>query len=187
VADGGQAAEVHLVHDPWRPVPGRGGHLGPDPGPAERGDLDGRAEVACFTTAPLAETLRLAGTPRLRLVVSADQPGFDLCAALSRVSADGRRITQLATGVSRWRGEDGLQPRPRQVELQPLFVRLAAGERLRLALAPAAWPQIAVNPGDGSLPAGGSGPLHRVVTLRLQLAGARLALGPFPPAEPGAD
>jgi putative CocE/NonD family hydrolase len=182
-----QAATLQLVHDPWRPVPGRGGHLGPDPGPAERGDLDRRAEVACFTTAPLAEPLRLAGTPRLRLVVAADQPGFDLCAALSRLSADGRRITQLATGVSRWRGEDCLHPQPRQVDLQPLFASLAAGERLRLSLAPAAWPQIAVNPGDGSLPAGGSGPRHRIVTLRLRLAEARLRIEPFPVAEPGAD
>jgi hypothetical protein len=175
------------VHDPWRPVPGRGGHLGPDPGPAERGDLDRRAEVACFTTAPLAEPLRLAGTPRLRLVVAADQPGFDLCAALSRLSADGRRITQLATGVSRWRGEDCLHPQPRQVDLQPLFASLAAGERLRLSLAPAAWPQIAVNPGDGSLPAGGSGPRHRIVTLRLRLAEARLRIEPFAAVEAGAD
>jgi predicted acyl esterase len=73
------------------------------------------------------------------------------------------------------------------VELQPTFVRLATGERLRLSLAPAAWPQIAVNPGDGSLPAGGSGPAHRIVTLRLRLAEAVLQIGPFPAMEPGAD
>ena len=182
-----QTAELHLVHDPWRPVPGRGGHLGPDPGPAERGDLDRRTEVACFTTAPLIEPLRLAGRPRLQLVASADQPGFDLCAALSRVSADGRRINQLCTGVGRWRGDDCLGPRPRQVDLQPLFAGLAAGERLRLSLAAAAWPQIAVNPGDGSLPAGGSGPTHRIVTLRLRLRDARLRIEPLAAEEPGAD
>ncbi len=187
VADGEPAGVLELVHDPWRPVPGRGGHLGPEPGPVERDDLDGRPDVACFTTPPLSQPLRLAGRPRLRLTVAADQPGFDLCAALSRVSAGGGRVTQLATGLGRWRGEACREPRQRQVDLQPLFAELAAGERLRLSLAPAAWPQVAVNPGDGSLPAGGSGPRHRIVTLSLRLAEALLWIRPLAAAEPGAD
>ena len=48
-----------LVHDPWRAVPGRGGHLGLDPGPCLRGDLDARCDVACFTSPVLSEPLHL--------------------------------------------------------------------------------------------------------------------------------
>ncbi len=169
---------VWLVHDPWRPVPGRGGHLALDAGVCERGDLDGRRDVVCFTSAPQTQGWQLLARPRLELSVQADQPGFDLCAALSVVSAEGR-VLQLATGVQRHRGEHCLQADRRQVILQPLLLELRPGERLRLSLAAAAWPQIAVNPGDGSLPWGGSGPGHRVITLTLELAGAHLVLEPL--------
>jgi putative CocE/NonD family hydrolase len=173
---------VCLVHDPWRPVPARGGHLGGQIGAVERSDLDGRADVACFTAPALERPLELVAEPVLRLRAAADQPGFDLCAALSRVSADGREVRQLATGIARCRGEEARQPMQRQVRLQPLFVSLAAGERLRLSLAGAAWPQFAVNPGDGTVPGAGSGPGHRVITITLQLGGGCLRLEPRAPA-----
>ncbi|MBD2549093.1 CocE/NonD family hydrolase [Microcystis elabens FACHB-917] len=172
---------VALVHDPWRPVPGRGGHLGPDPGPVERADLDRRADVACFTTAPLEEPLWLLGSFRLVLRVDADQPSFDLCAALSEVSPDGG-VRQLSTGLARFGPAAAAADALRRLTLQPLATLVAAGQRLRLSLAAAAWPQIAVNPGDGSLPAGGSGSRHRMITLTLELAGAHLGLEPLIPA-----
>jgi putative CocE/NonD family hydrolase len=191
LGEGGGAGRLTLVHDPWRPVPGRGGHLGTDPGPVERGDLDGRPEVACFTGAPLVEPLPLLGEAVLTLTVEADQPGFDLCVALSRVSTDGNSARQLCTGVGRFLGEGCLKPAERQVRLQPLFATLAPGERLRLSVAAAAWPQIAVNPGDGSQAIGGSGPQHRAISLTLHMAGSQLLLLPLlpprPPVPPGAD
>ncbi len=174
----GHAPIQWLVHDPWRPVPGRGGHLDLNPGLCERGDLDQRRDVAWFSTTPQAQPLRgLLVRPRLRLRLSADQPGFDLCAALSRVGADGR-VQQLCVGVGRQLGEHCLHSRWRQVSLQPLWLELEPGERLRLSLAAAAWPQIAVNPGSGEQPWGGSGIAHRVISLRLELEGASLELQP---------
>ena len=174
----GRAPVQWLVHDPWRPVPGRGGHLDLNPGPCERDDLDRRRDVACFTTSPLVEQLGpLLARPRLRLRLSADQPGFDLCAALSRIGADGR-VRQLSVGVKRHLGEGCLESDWRLVTLQPLWLELEAGERLRLALAAAAWPQIAVNPGSGQQPWGGSDMAHRVISLRMELEGARLELEP---------
>ncbi len=191
LVEGHGAGMLTLVHDPWRPVPGRGGHLDTTPGPVERSDLDGRAEVACFTGAPLSSRLRLLGEPLLTLSVEADQPGFDLCVALSRVSADGSSVRQLCTGVGRFLGQGCLVGAERQVRLHPLFATLVPGERLRLSVAAAAWPQIAVNPGDGTLPRGGSGPRHRPISLTLHLAGSRLLLLPLlphrPPLPPGAD
>jgi putative CocE/NonD family hydrolase len=180
-ASGGMeaAGTVVIVHDPWRPVPGRGGHLGPDPGPVERADLDRRGDVACFTTARLEQDLWLLGRFRLVLRVGADQPSFDLCAALSAVSADGVSVRQLSTGLARFGPSSASADAPRALSLQPLATLVAAGQRLRLSLAAAAWPQIAVNPGDGSLPAGGSGSGHRVISLTLELAGAHLGLEPL--------
>ena len=173
------ADDVQLVHDPWRPVPGRGGHLGLEQGPVERADLDRRTDVACFSSEPQPEPLELVGTPKLRLRAWADQPGFDLCAALSVVSADGTRVRQLSTGFGRWLAVAATEAQLRELQLQPLAVRLERGERLRLSLAGAAWPLVAVNPGDGSLPSGGSGPDHRVITITLQPCDSHLWLDPL--------
>ena len=184
----GQAGSggVTVVHDPWRPVPGRGGHLGLDAGPCERSDLDRRGDVACFTSAPLATPLTLEGRPRLLLRVEADQPSFDLCAALSVLNRDGRGVHQLCTGVGRFQQEPA-NTGTLQLELQPLGAHLERGQRLRLSLAGSAWPQIAVNPGDGSLPHGPSGPRHRVISLGFDLAGSQLQLLPLLDAEVGAN
>jgi putative CocE/NonD family hydrolase len=164
-----------LVHDPWRPVPGRGGHLGLDAGPCHRHDLDARCDVACFTSPPLNHPLPLLGRPLLQISVQADQPGFDLCAALSRIGADGA-VQQLSTGVLRQLGDRCLEPRRLQLAFQPLLAELLPGERLRLSLAGAAWPQVAVNPGDGAMPHGPATARHRAISLSLQLSDAQLSL-----------
>lgn len=184
-ADRAGSGGVTLVHDPWRPVPARGGHLGLDPGPCDRQATDRRTDVACFSGPVLDSPLTLEGLPRLRIRVRADQPSFDLCAALSRVRPSGV-VDQLASGVGRFQGGAG-EPTPVTLELQPLRASLEEGDRLRLSLAGSAWPQIAVNPGDGSLPAGPAGPRHRVITLELDLTEAELELLPFLPGELGAN
>jgi putative CocE/NonD family hydrolase len=171
-------APVLLVHDPWRPLPGRGGHLGLDAGLVERGDLDQRSDVACFSSAPVDAPLELLGRPVLELDARADQPGFDLCAALSVVKADGR-VLQLSTGVGRWLGDSCGELGRRRLSLQPLLVTLQPGERLRLSIGAAAWPQIAVNPGSGAIPWGPAGPDHRVITLALHLDQAQFRLDPM--------
>ena len=177
---------VTVVHDPWRPVPGRGGHLGLDAGCCERSDLDRRGDVACFTTAALPQPLTLEGWPQLPLRVRADQPSFDLCAALSLLPAGGDgNVRQLATGVARFQGSANAA-QARQLRLQPLRASLRPGDRLRLSLAGAAWPQIGVNPGDGNA-AGPSGPDHRPITLELDLEGAELRLLPLLDGEVGAN
>jgi len=181
------ASCVMLVHDPWRPVPSRGGHLGLPAGVVDRADLDARTDVACFTTAPQASERLLLGRPWLQLTVGADQPGFDLCLALALLPAGGGAVSQLSTGFARYLGPGALRLELRQVELQPLAVRLRLGDRLRLSIAPAAWPAIAVNPGDGSPPWGGSGPQHRVVSLELDLQKAILRIDPLLAEGAGAD
>ena len=173
--DAGDSQAVVLVHDPWRPLPGRGGPLGLDGGLVERSDLDQRCDVACFSGTTTDGPLELLGQPQLRITAAADQPGFDLCVALSVLRPDGT-VLQVSTGVARFLGETCLRPQTRLVQLQPLLLTLAPGERLRLSIGLAAWPQIAVNPGDGSQPCGGSGPSHRTISVELQLAGAELSM-----------
>ena len=172
------AGTVLLVHDPWRPLPGRGGHLGLDAGAVERSDLDQRADVACFSSEAATGEQELLGEPVLTLQAAADQPGFDLCAALSVLSCDGA-VRQISTGVARFLGHGCQQLATRTVQLQPLLLTLKPGERLRLSIGLAAWPQIAVNPGDGSQPKGGSGPEHRVISVQLRLSEARLSILPM--------
>ena len=180
------AETVWLVHDPWRPLPGRGGHLGLDAGPCHREDLAARSDVACFNTAPLAETLTLQGAPLLEILVQADQPGFDLCCALSVLRPGGPEpagrapiAEQLCTGMLRVLGDIALSSQRCRVRFQPVLASLRPGERLRLSVAAAAWPQVAVNPGTGERPQGGAGPQHRVITLCLTLAEARLSMNPM--------
>ena len=168
-----------IVHDPWRPVPAVGGHLGTNPGPVDRLAVDQRSDVATFTSAPLVEELLLSGQPLLLLNAEADQPGFDLCISLSRLPADTNSAEQLSTGVVRVRGEEALRAARRSVTLQPLQATLASGDRLRLSIAAAAWPAIAVNPGHENVPCGAPSPEHRVVTLTLELADSKLQLNPF--------
>jgi predicted acyl esterase len=178
----GAGGSVTFVHDPWRPVPGRGGHLGLDAGTVLRGDLDRRSDVVCFTSPPLEAALELFGEPELELAVAADQSGYDLCGALSVVApGEEGEVRQWSTGVLRCRDDAPGPPRPRCLRFQPLLLPLQPGERLRLSLAAAAWPQIAVHSGDPGLPPGPPGPGHRVITLRLELAQARLRMRPLQP------
>ena len=179
VANGAGEGSVTLVHDPWRPVPAMGGHLGTTPGPADRTAVDQRSDVATFTTAPLVAERLLSGQPLLQLNAQADQPGFDLCISLSRLPANANGVEQLSTGVVRVRGEKALQRTKRSVILQPLQATLAPGDRLRISVSAAAWPAIGVNPGHDDTPCGAPGPEHRVVTLTLELADSSLQLNPF--------
>ena len=173
-------ATRQLVHDPWRPVPGRGGHLDLKPGPCDRSDLDERLDVACFTSAPLEAPELLLGQFSLEITISADQPGFDLCGALSVVKKEQpMKVHQLCTGVARFLGNGCLHGETRLLQLQPVMANLQAGDQIRLSLAASAWPQIALNPGDGSMPLGGPSPKHRVITLSLELATSQLRLEPI--------
>ena len=121
----------------------------------------------------------LEGRPELQLKLKADQPGFDLVVALSRLPADSSRVDQLSTGVYRCLGENALKCHRHRVLLQPLRASLQRGDRLRLSIAGAAWPAIGVNPGTSEHSAATPGPDHRVVTMTLELAGSALELIPL--------
>ena len=158
------------VHDPWRPVPSLGGHDGQPPGPQDRGGLDGRTDVVCYTSAPLTAPLPLAGRVSAEVHVDADAVSHDLCAVLSQVMPDGRAVT-LTQGYLRV--ADAKAAGPRIVAMRALCATIPAGAALRLSLQAASFPAFAVNPGTG---AGASEARFfdcRIVTLSLHGGGAR--------------
>ncbi len=170
---------LNLVHDPWRPVPSIGGHLSPQPGPVDRSDVDRRSDVATFTSAPLQQSLSLEGIPKLEIQVQSDQPGFDLCAALSVIRKGSHRTEQLTSGVLRVQGETALKPLNHRLIFQPLLAELISGDRLRLSLAGSCWPAIGINPGHDLAISGPPSADCRVITLTMDLADSSLRLLPL--------
>jgi len=97
--------------------------------------------------------------------VSADAPSFDLAAALSVVSEDGRALA-FAGGFQRVASGDPAGPV--LVNLHQTCMTLPAGRRLRLSLQAAAWPAHMVNPGTGVSPEDATFAECRVVTLAIR-------------------
>ena len=106
-----------------------------------------------FTSAPLRCLQILSGQPQLTIRASADQPGYDLCVALSRLPAGATAVEQLSTGTLRVRGEGATTSTRQTVALQPFCASLKIGDRLRISIAAAAWPAIGVNSGTPGCPA----------------------------------
>lgn len=170
-----------LVHDPWRPVPSLGGHDGQPPGPQDRSALDGRSDVACYTSAPLAAPLQLAGRVSAQIHVEADAPTHDLSAVLSQVTPDGRAMT-LTQGYLRV--DDSAAPGPRVVAMRALCTTVPAGAALRLSLQASSYPAFVVNPGTGVGAAEARAFDSRIITLALHGGGARPSRLLLPVEEP---
>src|SRR3979490_1092754 len=126
-----------VVPAPWPPGPSLGRHDGQPPGPQDRSALDGRTDVGCYTSAPLAAPLCLAGCVWAEIHVEADAPTHDLCAALSTGTPDGRAVT-LTQG--HLRVADAATPGPRIVGMRALCATVPAGAALRLSLQPSSFP-----------------------------------------------
>ena len=170
---------VVIVHDPWRPVPAVGGHLSPTPGAVDRASVDLRTDVATFTSAPLKSDFQLHGRPVLQLQAKADQAGFDLCAALSVCPEGSGEVQQLSTGVCRVIGEQASTMQTYRVELQAVEARLKTGDRLRVSIAGACWPAIAINPGHNEAPCSAPNSDCRVISINLDSERSTLHLEPL--------
>lgn len=153
-----------LVHDPWRPVPSVNGAQ-------ERSAVDQRADVACYTSAPLAQPLSLTGEVRAEVEVDADQPTHDLAAILSQVMPDGRAIV-LTQGYRRI--ADANTPGARAVAMRALCATVPAGAALRLSLQAASFPALAMNAGTGASDAEARPFDSRIITLAIR--GGRVLL-----------
>ena len=163
----GPAASDAVVHDPWRPVPSFGGHDAAPMGRQDRTALDARADIACYTSEPLNETVLLVGRVDLDLWAEADAPSFDISAVLSEVTPAGRAIV-LTQGYRRVAPGETL---PVRVSLRAICATIPAGSALRLSLAAASFPAHPVNPGSGAPVADTRHADCQIITLRLSHGG----------------
>ena len=150
--------ELELVARPADPVPTIGGQeLNDQAGPFDQRPLEGRSDVASFTTPVLASAVTIAGRVRCRIWVRPDTPDLDLTVRLTDVYPDGRSIL-VTDGIQRARmrcGDDrecfltpGV-PTELVVDLWSTALAFAPGHRIRIDVAGSNAPRFEVNPNDG--------------------------------------
>jgi putative CocE/NonD family hydrolase len=142
----------HYRYDPADPTPSVGGTLLLTGGPRDNGRLEARADVLCFTTAPLDADLEIIGPISLDLYVRSSLGHTDFAGRLCDVHPDGRSIN-ICDGLLRLNpGTDGVQPdgsRRIQIDLWATAHRFRRGHRLRLQVSSGAHPRWSRNLGTG--------------------------------------
>jgi putative CocE/NonD family hydrolase len=147
----GPQASRGWIADPSAPVPTIGGANLPAPGltfgPRDQAALLARGDVLVWTTAPLAEPLRVEGEARVRVSLLADCSSVDVAVRLCEVLEDGRTIL-VADAIRRV--SVGKREIPLVVvTLPPLAVTFKKGGRLRLLVSGSNWPRFERNPHTG--------------------------------------
>jgi putative CocE/NonD family hydrolase len=157
--------DVYL-YDPRDPVPTTGGGtflpglgIGANSGPRDQRAVEGRPDVLCYTTEPLAAPLEVIGPVRAVLHVSSSATDTDFTAKLVDV-APGGRAENLADGILRARYRESLsEPSPlvpeRVYELTVDLVATAAvipaGHRIRLEVSSSNFPRFDRNTNTGGV------------------------------------
>jgi len=175
---GGEGSSI-IVHDPWRPAPSIGGHLSPIPGDANREVIDNRSDVATFTSKPLNKSILLQGIPSLDLFAKSDQESFDLFVVLSIIYKNETIVKQLSTGVKRIRTNNDRKNVKRNIKLQPMSAKFPRGAKIRISIAGAAWPAIAINPGKINCSCEAPKLECLVTTISIQLSQSKLQFFPL--------
>lgn len=161
-----------IVHDPWRPVPSLGGHAGFPSGSFERSHLDTRFDVLTYTSQPLTKDLFLQGEIKVEINVQGDTASFDLCAIVSEVYPDGSvyNFSQSYRRVNTSETEQTIL-----FSLQPICMKLAQGNAIRLSLSGANFPAYAMNSGTKQFPYETKLIDYQVITLSIHSGGTALS------------
>lgn len=122
--------------------------------PLDRSGLQDRYEILVYTSDPLEETVRFAGSPKLSVSCQTLSGASDLVATLSVLLPDGtaRFLSVGRTEIGPL--EDGTAPEEwasAAITLRPFAAALPAGSSIRLELTGSAFPLFARHP---NLPAG---------------------------------
>jgi putative CocE/NonD family hydrolase len=136
-------------YDPADPTPAVGGQrmTGRTAGRKRNNQLEARADVRVFTSAPLAAPLEVAGPVSARLTVSASAACFDVFARLCDVEPGGASFN-VCDGLVRVTGGTGEVT----VAMSSAAYRFGAGHRLRLQVSGGAWPRFARSSGTAEPP-----------------------------------
>jgi putative CocE/NonD family hydrolase len=161
-----------IVHDPWRPVPSLGGHAGFPSGSCERSSIDTRFDVLTYTSQPLTEDLFLQGEIQVEINVQGDTPSFDLCAIVSEVRPDGS-VYNFSQGYRRVNFSETKETIT--FSLQPICIKLAQGNAIRLSLSGANFPAYGMNSGTNQLPHETKLIDYQVITLSVYSGGIALS------------
>tara|TARA_A100001388_G_scaffold273545_1_gene255580 strand:- start:705 stop:2279 length:1575 start_codon:yes stop_codon:yes gene_type:complete len=172
------SGSLTIVHDPWRPAPSDGGHLGPNPGSFKRNIIDNRLDIGVFQTYFFKEDHNLKGIPILETSVISDQSNFDICLALSLVDKN-NDVNQFSTGFLRVKNSKKNESSNYVITMQPTNISLTKGTRLRLSISAAAYPSIGVNPGFGKGNIGAPSINHKIITLNFELKKTFMKMTPF--------
>jgi uncharacterized protein len=140
----GAAGEDVYNYDPEVPVT-----FPPGFGPHDLTTQQDGLNLLVYTTAPLETPVLLAGAPRCVLHVTSSAVETDFVVRLSRVTTAGRAIF-LSLGACRAHAREGVEI---VVQLDPVAVRFAAGEAIRIDVASSAFPLLVRNPNTGADPA----------------------------------
>ncbi|WP_152315256.1 CocE/NonD family hydrolase, partial [Mycobacterium tuberculosis] len=125
------------------PTPTTGGPLlSSNGGYRDDSRLATRADVLCFTGAPLTHDLCVHGNPVVELVHSSDNPYVDVFVRVSEVDAKGRS-RNVSDGYRRL----GDAPELVRVELDAIAHRFRADSRIRVLIAGSWFPRYARNLG----------------------------------------
>ena len=146
--------------DPNNPVPTLGGaNLEIDAGPYDQTTIEARNDVITFSSAPLTETLEIAGAVRAVVYASSNLSDMDISVRLSDVYPDGRSML-LCDGVQRAGFRDGFTENVPvtpgevyryEIDLWSTAIAFPAGHQIRVAIASANYPRFDLNPAYGSI------------------------------------
>lgn len=154
-----------LEMDPRNPVPTRGGAnlfetvdgVPQGIGPMDQRPIEGRSDVAVFTTPVLGSPVTVVGRISTRVYLRPDSRDLDLAVRLCDVYPDGRSML-VTDGISRARmrcGDDREcllvpgEPVVLDVDLWSTALVFNAGHRIRVLLAGSNFPRFEVNPNTG--------------------------------------
>ena len=168
-----------LVHDPWRPAPMNGGHLGPKPGIFDRRNFDKRLDIAVFQTTALENEMTISGIPILETSIISDCESYDVCVALSAVNQNDESVKQFSTGFLRVKTSQRDKENTHYIELQPTNITIKKRDKLRISLSLAAWPAVGINPGDNNHNSGAPTKNHKVITIKFNLNNTFMKILPF--------
>ena len=159
----GAPAFDRFAADPLDPVPTRGGGFccTGDPlarqGPTDQRDVETRCDVLVYTSAPLTQSMRIAGPVALAITVASSAADTDFIAKLVDVHPDGRAIL-IQQGALRLRYRDGFRQPQRadpgeryaiRISMRDIAWRLPAGHRLRVLIAGSDFPRLERNLNTG--------------------------------------
>jgi uncharacterized protein len=146
---GSPAGVSDFAYDPLEPTPSVGGRTTSyAAGSRDNRDLEARADVLTFSTAPLAEPVEIAGAPSLQLYFRCDGGSADVFARLCDLSESGesRNLTDQIIRL----GQAELVPGEAcavSISLPDVSHVFLAGHRIRLQVSGGAFPRYARNLG----------------------------------------